>query len=93
MQSNTRPHITRVPPWNSKSISKTRIIDITINYIAIGMKAQVQTVLKDTSRWLSRQTTSMILLQDHPIKIVAEGLLLRGFTQTEGLRAQIIVSY
>ncbi len=94
----TMPYITRAPQLSNNRISsKTRIIDITINYIAIDMKDQVrkqeEVVVK--SRWLSLQTTFMIqLLGQQPIIAIQEvgrwdlQRHLRDSTQIEELKEE-----
>lgn len=86
--------ITRVPQLSNNSISKTRIIEITINYIAIDMKARIQR-LKEvvaTSKWLSHLTISMTTQPEPPIiATLAEVRLKEGLkdsTLIEGWKEQ-----
>jgi len=68
MQDIISRHIIKAPLLNNNksstsNLSKTRIIDITINYIAIDMKEsfQIRKVEQGISRWLSLLTTFMIM--------------------------------
>lgn len=95
--ANILLRITRVPQLsnnNTRSISKTRIIEITINYIAIDMRARIQRI-RATSKWLSHLTISMIMPPEPPIiATVGEARLkeLKGSTLIAGWKEQIRAS-
>ncbi len=98
MQDTTLQHITRVLQSSNSSISKTRIIDITINYIAIDMKAQVRKVRVEeaTSRWRSLLTTFMIRPQERRQITATRAEPVKGHKgsiQIVGLRDRTRASY
>lgn len=70
---------------SSKILSKTRIIDITINYIAIDMKEESIQIRKQMaiSRWLSLLTTFTIMRQGLQTTATQE-VVRNAFILTEG---------
>jgi hypothetical protein len=98
MHATTLQRTIRARLSSNNIISKTRIIDITINYIAIDMKAQIRKVwvVEATSKWRSHLTTFMIHLQEwQQITATLGGLVAkepRDFIPIEGSTDKIKAS-